>query len=183
MRTRIHRLALLLIAFIVALAFSTGCAGRTPPALVSTSPTADEVQQVRRLAARVASGATLALEVADHTGVLVDALPIDAATKDRYDCAVLRITGIDTPSAAVTQACGDLPTSARAPMTVARTKLQALTTCPSLQSTTALVLGALQPFVDELRKQPSLAFLAQALTTSITFAQAVLEGSHPCPSN
>lgn len=180
MRTTVHRFALFLIALAWAVALS-GCAGaRVPPALVSGQPTPADVQEVRRLAGKVADGATLALEVAHNTGVLLDALPIAPAQKDGYDCAVLRVTGLDTPSATVSTVCGPLPTAAAAPLTVARVKLQALTTCPSLRATTALVLGAVQPFIEQLRTQASLAFLAQALTTSIDFARAVLEGGETC---
>lgn len=167
------------LGLVLILALSSGCV-KVPPALIAGQPTSAEVQDVRRIAAKVADGATLTLEVANHTGLLLDALPLDAATKDKYDCAILRVTGIDAPSALVTTLCGRLPTLTTSPMTFARTRLQSLTTCPSLRATTALVLGSVQPFVEQLRAQPSLAFLASALTASIDFAKAVLEGGVTC---
>ena len=161
------------------LALTCGCA-KVPPALIAGQPTRPQVQQVQRIAGQVADGATLTLEVAQHAGMLLDALPLDAATKDTYDCAILRVTGINAPSPTVTKVCGKLPTLTTSPMTFARARLQSLTTCPSLRATTALVLGSMQPFVEQLRAQPSLAFLALSLTATIDFAKAVLEGGISC---
>jgi hypothetical protein len=161
--------------------FSAGCtAARIPPGLTAGTPTSAQVQEVRTLAGGVADVASAVLDGAHNAGVLLDSLPLDASTKDRYDCAILRVTGIDSPSATVTKVCGDLPTAQGAPMTIARTKLQSLTTCPSLRATTALVLSSAQPFIDQLETHPSLSLMALALSTSIDFAKRVLEGGPTC---
>lgn len=164
----------------VALAVA-GCGAKVPPVL-SPAPTPAEVQQVRQIGARIADGVTLGLTLVDDTGRLLDGLPLSTELKDRYDCAALRLTGLDAPSATVTRVCGPLPTLAASPLALARTKLAAVTTCPSLRATVAVVLGEIDPFIVRLSlsENPSLVFAASAIRTAFAYARSFLVGGGEC---
>lgn len=123
---------------------ASGCA--TGQGLVSSQPTPEQVQAVRQTAVRAADSVTLALKVLDETGRLLNELPIATATKDRYDCAILAVTGTAQPaSPTVLRVCGAVPLADVAPLPMALESLRDVSTCPGLRSTLASLYGWLTP--------------------------------------
>lgn len=137
-------LTLVTLAFLL-----TGCAAGQ--GLVATSPTADQVQAVRQKALVAANTVTTALGILDETGRLLNDLPIPDSAKDRYDCAILAVTGTSTPaSPAVTRVCGAVPLAATAPLSLALESLGGVSTCPALRSTLSVVYGWVAPLIVQL---------------------------------
>lgn len=156
---------------------------KVPPALTAAQPTPTEIADVRRVAAKILDATESGLQIANDTGKLLAALPIADSTKDRFDCAVLRVVGVNgAPSPTVAQVCGPLPTLEAAPLRVALTHLRAVTTCPSLRATTAEILGAVDPLIIQLGLDgnPSLGFAAASLRTVFSYARSFLLGGGQC---
>ena len=177
-------MASLALAVVMSGALLAGCGSKVPPALVTANPIPADVAQVQRIAGRVADGVTLGLQLVDSTGALIDSLPLSTGVKDLYDCSVLRVVGVDNPSAAVSKACGaaPLPTLAAAPLTVARDNLKKATTCPSLRSTTVLALAAVDPLIArfDFSGNASLMFASVAIRSAFTYARSFLESGGEC---
>lgn len=177
------RLALAL--WIVGAVIWPACGGKVPPALVSANPQAADVQQVRAFAVRVADATTAGLDIANQTGVLINALPLASEIKDGYDCPLLKVIGTNSaPSATVTKICGSVPTKATAPLAVALQKLAAVTTCPGLRTTVVEILGAIDPLIARLANggNAALGFAATALQATFRYTRSVLSGGASCAS-
>ncbi len=181
MQIRIHRLGVLVLAIVASLVFSPGCAARYGT-IVNQAPTLEEQAEVRRLAARSADVLTAGLKVVDDTGKLIAALPLATDVKDRYDCGVLKVVGLDAPSPTVQRICGSVPSAAASPLTIAREKLKALTTCASLRSTLTVLLGAVDPLISSLADsgQVSLVYASGAIRVAFSFIRMFLESGGTC---
>lgn len=175
---RIHRRTIPLLALVVALLGSPGCGAR---GAVATNPTADQTQQVRVLAVRIADATTAGLTILHETGELLDTLPLAASTKDAYDCAIVKVTGTTTPaSATVTAICGAVPLVADAPLPKALTALKGVATCPGLSTTVASLTGVVSPLIQQLETSPSAALKMAGLSLRATFAVLSLGGTQTC---
>lgn len=153
--------------------------------LIKSDPSVSEVQQVRALAIRIADATTAGLVIVGETGTLIDALPIAPASKDAYDCGVLKVIGTNqAPSATVTKVCGAVPTKEIAPLAVALKQLGAVTSCPSLRTTAVGILSVIDPLIDLLAKSPerALVFAAVALRTTFAVTRTLLSGGPTCAS-
>lgn len=150
-----------------ALALTLACSGNPTPTL--PQPTVDQVQSVRVITARALDAADMTLTLANEAGVMLDALPVPAAAKTVYDCALVTTFGVTTPSVAVIQACGSAPTHEAAPFTRAMEALRGVTTCPSLTA----AAQAFRPLVD-----PLLAKLEASTTPAVTFAGLALRRAY-----
>lgn len=182
MKTRISFLDVLVLAVLIALLGAPGCGGKVPPALVTSQPTPKDLADVQRLAKNLAIGATTGLTLISETGALIDTLPIAESTKDKYDCAVLRLTGIDQPSPTTLRVCGPLQKLAETPLTKARVQLEQVTTCPSLRATTAVILGLVTPLIAQLTwgDSPVLGFSGRAIALAFERMTAFLQGGGEC---
>lgn len=178
---RIHRLGILIIAALVAFVLA-GCGGKVPPALVASAPTSAETANAQRMAKDIAVGATVGVNLIRESGGVIDVLPIPDAQKDKYDCAVMRLLGIDQPSATNLRICGPLPKVAETELTKARETLQRVTACPSLRSTTAVIMGLVTPLIAQLSwgDNPVLGFSSRAIAFAFDNAKQFLEGGGEC---
>jgi hypothetical protein len=158
--------------FILALALLvSGCAGGR--AIVATDPTPEQVQAVRQTAIRTTVAVETALGILDETGRLLDSLPIPDSAKDRYDCAILAVTGTAQPaSPTVTRVCGAVPLSAVAPLPMALESLRDVSTCPSLRTTLSSLYGWTAPLIAQLQAADNAAI--QMAGASLRVALAVL---------
>lgn len=165
---------LTMLALVVGLGLaSAGCA--TGRGLVATAPTPEQTQAVRRDAIRATVSVTAALGILDETGRLVDQLPLSVAAKDRYDCAILAVTGSPTPvSVTVQRVCGAVPLQDVAPLTLALESLREVSTCPSLRATLSSVYGWTAPLITQLSgaEHPALQMAGASLRIALSLLTA-----------
>lgn len=127
----------------------SGCASMQ--AYRTATPSQAQVDAVRRDADRVVDVVTIVVSGLNELGSAIDTLPIEASTKDRYDCLVLALVGTSTPaSATVQRVCGSVPLSDVAPLTLMLDELEAVTTCPGLRSVVSRFYGWVSPAVTQL---------------------------------
>lgn len=135
-----------LAALVVALA---GCS--TGQTLVTSEPTPTQVASVQREALRAVEGLRTGLLITQRLGADLPQLGLPPAYATRVDCAILKVTGTSTPaSPTVVAACGPVPLASAAPVAVALTALQTVSTCPGLESTLHAVTPAVYPLLDVL---------------------------------
>jgi len=101
---------------------STACAGN---ALVSTSPTQEEVQRVRQASARIADGVRTAIEIVRAAGLFIDSLAISDDIKNDFDRSIVAVMGTS---------------EAPGPMVAGLTALGTATVEPELQATVTAIL-------------------------------------------
>lgn len=169
----------LLIVF--ALGVSSACLGGG--ATVKVNPTTTEQMFVRQKGAEIADAITSVLEIANATGAVIDSLPLDAATKDRYDCGVILVAGLDNPSAVVKQTCGtDVKPVNETVLSQAREKLKGLTACPSLGATALMAIGVVDPWMNSLLTSnvPSLVLAGTAVKTAFAATRVFVDGGAKC---
>lgn len=169
-----------LIPVVIALMVSSACFGG---ATVKVNPTTTEQAFVQKKGAEIADAITAGLEIGHATGAVINSLPLDTATKDRYDCGVMLVTGIDNPSAATKKVCGtDLKPVKDALLSQAREKLRTLTSCPSLGATAILVIGVVDPWVNSLLTSniPSLVLAGTAIKTTFAATRLFVDGGAKC---
>jgi hypothetical protein len=157
-------------ALILALALLvSGCAGGQ--ALITTDPTPEQVQAVRQTAIRTTVAVETALGILDETGRLLDSLPIPDSAKDRYDCAILAVTGTAQPaSLTVTRVCGAVPLSTVAPLPMALESLRGVTACPSLRTTLSSLYGWTAPLITQLEAAENAALRMAGASLRVTLA-------------
>lgn len=175
LRLRLPRLALLVLALLVALVFA--CTGCRAPVLVTPNPTPSEIQQVRHDAVRIAETVTTAIVVLDEAAALTATAPLPARTKDAIDCGIIRATGLSgPPSPGVVAVCGPVAPGPGL-LSKALEALKAVTSTPALRTTIVEILAVLDPLIGQLEAAGSpLAGFASILRTALTFARQLLAG-------
>ena len=166
-----------IVALVFVLALASGCAGVTP------SPTTEQTNSARNLARQGFVAINTGLAITQETGKLASSLPLPVATKDAIDCATAKVTGTTTPAtAAVVKVCGAIPLVADAPLTKGVLALQSVTSCPSLATTLAEILRAVDPLVVKLEQagNPSLLFASVSLRAAFAFMSGM--GGATCGS-
>lgn len=169
------------IPVVIALVVSAGCLGRAP---IATNPTTTEQAFAQRKGAEIADAVTSVLEIADATGAVIDASPLDAATKDQYDCGVIKVAGLDNPSPTVLKVCGPENVRPRKDTVLAqaRDKLKAVTACPSLGATALMAISVIDPWMSQLMTSqvPSLVLAGTAVKTAFAATRLFLDGGAKC---
>lgn len=160
---------------VVALVALSACGAR---GAIETNPTADQAQAVRQFAVRVTDATSAGLTIANQTGVILATLPVDAKTKDTFDCAILKVTGTSQPaSETVTKVCGPVSLVANAPLAQALVTLKTVTVCPNLRTTVTAILTAVNPLIVMLESSTQAALKMAGLSLRATFALLSSGGS------
>jgi hypothetical protein len=167
-----------LATFILALTFVSACGGRVPPALTSANPTAEQVQEVRRDAAEIAGAVKAGIAIVGEARTFANATPLPQATKDAINCSILKATGTTAPPApTVVAVCGSLP-NGPGPLYQALDALKSVGSDPSLRTTVAALMRALDPVFAALQNanNQALAGFAAALRGTFAYASGFLGG-------
>lgn len=167
------------VAMGLALALSA-CGGGAAGGLVTTNPSADQVQGLRVFTVRVADATMAGMTVLNEGGVLINQLPLDAKTKNTYDCAILKAVGTTKPASdVVVKTCGPIPLTAAAPIPRALTELKNVTACPGLTTTLTSLKGSVDPLIAMFDKSDQIGVRMAGISLRATFAILTL-GDRPC---
>lgn len=123
-----------LTAALTALAIGLLLPGCSLKGAVAPVPTTDQVQAVRLAAVGGSTALRTGLQVAGRVGQALPSLGVPVAFRDEYNCAMLKVTGVDNPTPLETKLCGQLPAVAASPAEKALELLRTAGTCPSLRS-------------------------------------------------
>lgn len=141
------RVVAVLFAVVVSGVLSMG-ASCSP--MVSPAPSQSSVESVRQKADAAVSKIETGLTIINRTGTSINALPLPADWKDRYDCAVIKAVGVEPVTPKITAACGTVPTHASAPVQKSLETLKTVASCASLQSTLTALRPVISPIIDQL---------------------------------
>lgn len=151
---------------VVGLGIVSGCGGLS----INSAPV---------IAARTADATAAALNIADATGAMLADLPLDDATKDRYDCALLAVTGTPMPaSQAVVDVCGPVPVASDTPLRRALTSLATVGSCPEVGALVQEVMRWASPLVTMLEESENAALRMAGV--SLRASVAFLSGGFTC---
>jgi hypothetical protein len=160
---------------------AVGCGGPGPVQLPQPSPETANHVRVRTYQAVVA--AETVITYANEGGKVLRALPVDVSVKNAYDCALAKAFGSATPApASVIAICGPIPLHEAAPFTQGMTSLRNVTTCPGLATASGELLRLADPWVSSLERSdnPSAAFIAFTLRTTLNVLRQLQTGATPC---
>lgn len=177
-----HRLTLKAIPAltVLALVFTAACGAR---AAVEIQPTAEGVNSARDLAVRAADATRVSATIVNEFGDLLDDLPLPEATKNGYDCAILKIAGTRTPATPTVQStCGSVPLSAEAPIAKTLDTLRSVSECASLSATVKTLVELLNPLLASLESSTNAAvrMAGVSLRASAAFLISINSGGVTC---
>jgi hypothetical protein len=172
------KVPVVLLALAIGGLLASGCGGRVPPALTSANPTDAQVQEVRRDAAEIAGAVKAGIAIVGEARTFANTAPLPQAAKDAINCSILKATGTTEPPApVVVSVCGALP-NGPGPLYQALDELAAVSSTPSLRTTVAALMRALDPVFAALQNSSNqaLAGFAAALRGTFAYASGFLGG-------
>jgi hypothetical protein len=176
--TKMRSGPVVLLALALGGLLASGCGGRVPPALTSANPTDAQVQEVRRDAAEIAGAVKAGIAIVDEARTFANVTPLPQPAKDAINCSILKATGTTEPPAPVViSVCGTLP-NGPGPLYHALDELASVSSTPSLRTTVAALMRALDPIFAALQNSSNqaLAGFAAALRGTFAYASGFLGG-------
>lgn len=176
--TKMRSGPVVLLALALGGLLASACGGRVPPALTSANPTDAQVQEVRRDAAEIAGAVKAGIAIVGEARTFANTAPLPQPAKDAINCAILKATGTTEPPApVVVSVCGALP-NGPGPIYQALDQLAAVSSTPSLRTTVAALMRAIDPIFAALQNSSNqaLAGFAAALRGTFAYASGFLGG-------
>ena len=144
-------------------------------ATVGLNPSAEDVAAVREIAQNASAGIRIGQGIATQAGDTLNALPIPAAAKNDYDCAIVRVNGTNGPRQSLLTACGPDTPQGDGPLVDTLRKLKTVGSRASLVETLTVAKGYVEPLIQKLEKSESQTLRAYGASLRFAFA-LVLSG-------
>jgi len=151
-----------IVVFTVAML--SGCA------TFKSNPTDADQAAVNQAVQNASDGIVTGLGIADEAGKFLNTLPLPVATKNAYDCAIVKVTGTSAPRPELLTVCGPDTPQGPGPLNAALETLKRVTSKASLNTTLTEVKARIEPLVVKLEQSTEPALRAFGLSLRVAFA-------------